>query len=128
MARTKNQARAGREESAQRSAAVNEREGRRVGPTTSREADGDEASSTSGSERARRAAIRGRRDEHVIATASNKDERVGPSTSANDGGRDNQTTTEGKHADEEMAASESGSTMMAEGVESENYYTALVGD
>jgi hypothetical protein len=63
MARTKNQARAGHEEYAQRSAAVNEREGGRVGPTTARKADEDEASNTSGSERARRAEIRGRRDE-----------------------------------------------------------------
>ena len=64
----------------------------------------------------------------MTATASNKDERVGPSTSANNGGRDRQTPTEGIQADEVMAASDTGSAMMAEGVESENYYTALAGD
>jgi len=128
MARTKNQARAGREESARRSTAVNEREGSRVGTTTAGEADGDEARSASGSERARRAAIRGRRDDRVTATASNKDERVDPSTNAINSGRDMQAAAEGTQVDRERAASGSGSVMMAEGVESENYYTALAGD
>ena len=79
MARTKDQARAGREESTQRSAAINGRDESRVGAATSGKAYGDEASSSSGSDRARRAAIRGRRVEQVTATATNKDDHAGPS-------------------------------------------------
>jgi hypothetical protein len=128
MARRKNQARAGREESAQRSTVVNGRDGSRVGTTTAGKADGDVASSTSGSERARRAAIRGRREDQVTATASNMDDNAGPSTITNNRWKDRQTTAEGTQAEEVRAASDSGSAMMAEGVESENYYTALAGD
>jgi len=60
MARTKNQAKAGREEYAQRSTAVNEKEESRVGTTAAGADDGDKASNASGSERARRAAKRER--------------------------------------------------------------------
>ncbi len=76
MARTKNHARAEREVSAKRSMAVNEREGSRFGTTTAGEADGDEASNASGSERARRASNRGRMIEQMAATTSNRDKRI----------------------------------------------------
>jgi hypothetical protein len=59
MARTKNQARVGRALSAQRSTAINDGEGSRVGTTTVRAEEGDEASNASSNERARRATRRG---------------------------------------------------------------------
>ena len=128
MTRTKNQARAGRVESARRSTAVNERERSRVGTTTAREANGDEASSASDSERARRAANRSKMNAQMTSATSNQDARVRTSAIATDGGRDRQTTEDGAHVDHEGAASGSGSAMVAEGGESENYFTALVGD
>jgi hypothetical protein len=66
--------------------------------------------------------------EQVTATASNKDERIRQSTIANNCGRDGQTAAEKTHVDEEGTTSGSGSSMLAEGVESENYFTALEGD
>ena len=125
MARTKNHARAGHEEYARRSTAFNEREGSRVDTTTAGVTDGDEASSASGSERARRTANRGRMTEQMTTAASNQDIRVRTSTIANNSGRDRQTAAEGAQVNNEGTASGSGSAMVAEGVESENYFTAL---
>jgi hypothetical protein len=64
----------------------------------------------------------------MTSATSNQDARVRTSAIATDGGRDRQTTEDGAHVDHEGAASGSGSAMVAEGGESENYFTALVGD
>jgi hypothetical protein len=44
---------------------------------------------------------------------------------ANNSGRDRQTAAEGAQVNTEGISSGSGSAMVAEGVESENYFTAL---
>ena len=128
MARTKDQARAGRAESAQRSAAVNVREVSRVDTKTTKHEYGDEASSSSGSDRARRAETRGRRMEQVTATAANRDDHTGPSAITYTRSNDRLTSTEGTKAAKVEAASDIESAKRAEGIESENYYTALAGD
>ena len=58
----------------------------------------------------------------------NRDDRAGPSTTTNYRWKDMQMTSEGTRAEEMRAASVSGSAMKAEGVELENYYTALAGE
>jgi hypothetical protein len=70
MARTKKQAQARQSESAQKSAAVNDGGGSRVGTTCGTSKGGDEASSASGSERARRAERRGAAARQRIGTAA----------------------------------------------------------
>ena len=128
MAITKNQARAGREESAQRSTAVNERGGIRVGTSTSGEVDGDEARSASGSERARRVANRGRVVEQDTATTSNREEDIRQTTLVRNRRGGGQTAEDEAQVVKERTASGSGSSMLAEGVESKNYFTAFAED
>jgi hypothetical protein len=61
----------------------------------------------------------------MTSAVSNQDARVRTSAIATDRGRDRQTAEDGAQVDNEGAASGSGSTMVAEGVESKNYFTAL---
>jgi hypothetical protein len=70
----------------------------------------------------------GRMTDQITTATSNQDIRGRASTIANDSGRDRQTAAKGAQVNNEGTASGSGSAMLAEGVESENYFRALAGD
>ncbi len=117
MARTKKQARAAREESVQRSTAVNEEERSRVGTTIAEAEVGEKARSASSSERARRATRRGKANGHGTSTEPMVDD--GPQIPVEEAvGGDGMDDDSG---DGHM-------TPAARGVFSENYYTTLDGD
>jgi hypothetical protein len=116
MARTKDQARARREESAHRSALVNGRDNSRVGATTSEKAYGSEASNKSESDMARRAAIRERRVEQASTRAGNRDVHAGPSAITRQRTNEDLSTTEGTTAVTVEATSDIELAMKAEGI------------
>ena len=120
MARTKNQAIAGRGESAQRSTAVNEREGSRVGTSTAGADGGDEANNASSSERARRAANRGRADGQETTATAIREAGIIPPTHEGSGRGGGHAAGDDAHVVKERKASGSGSAMLAHGAESDN--------
>ena len=115
MARTKKQARARHSESAQKSAAVNDGGGSRVGTTTVGAEGGDEASSASSSERARRAYTREKAARQRAEAAATRDADLQHRTAA------------AAAADEVRYSGDIHVTPATGGAVSENYYTALEG-
>jgi len=115
MARTKKQAQARQSESAQKSAAVNDSGGSRVGTTCGASEGGDEARSASGSERARRAERREAAARQRTGTTANRADDLR-----------HQTATEAD-VDEDGHSGNVHMTPAAGGAVSENYYTSLDG-
>ena len=115
MARTKKQAQARHSESAQKSAEVNDGGGSRVGTTGVASEGVDEASSASGSERARRAERRETAARQRAGKAATRDDDLQPLTAAE------------ATVDDDMYSGDVHMTPDAGGAVSENYYTTLDG-
>ncbi len=113
MARTKEQATAARTGSAQRSDAVNGGDGSRVGTIDTIE-HGGEASSAAGRDRTQRAA---RRDARIRQ----------PTHEGNDEGGE-RAVEANTQVDYNVDISMNNGMMIADGIESDNYYTVLAGE
>jgi hypothetical protein len=114
MAKTKKQAVAATAAFGRRSEAVNARRCSRVGNLTGVDERGDEETSGSGSERARRAA--------------NREEAGRRATRECDDKGDGQIAEDTQRALDEGAAAGNAESTIATGVESDNYFTALAGE